>query len=186
LVAAGFRRRLTAFVVDAIVILPLAYLILLVVTAIAGASAIVDLADPAAANVRVSAARATLNALVVAAVSAIYFVGSWRRAACTPGQLLLDLRVVRQATGAVEGDPSPAEGDERLSLRHAVLRWALMGAPLGVASALALDAPIAFLLISVASVVWFASLILSTLFTRRGVHDRLSGSQVVRQRDPDA
>jgi uncharacterized RDD family membrane protein YckC len=57
----------------------------------------------------------------------------------------------------------------------------LLGAPLGIAAAAALDAPLAFAAVSVASFAWMLALILSTLATPRGIHDRISRSAVVRE-----
>ena len=64
-----------------------------------------------------------------------------------------------------------------------MLRWALLGAPLGLASALTVSLPLLFLAILVVSFAWFAVLVVTTLLSRtgRGLHDRLAGTTVVRR-----
>lgn len=172
--SAAFGRRLAAFGIDALIVLLVGLLLLTALTWLVGPSAVVRLEDPAAASVDVAASRATLNATLVAAVSALYFSASWRRSGSTLGQRLLGLRVEPASAGG--------NGSDRLSVGRAVGRWALLGGPLGVASAIVLDAPLAFLLISVAGAAWIGALVVSTLLRGRGLHDRLSGSVVVRSR----
>ena len=55
-----------------------------------------------------------------------------------------------------------------LAVGPATLRWALLGAPLGLAAALTVEAPLLFLAVAVLSFGWFAALILTTLLSRNG------------------
>ena len=56
-------------------------------------------------------------------------------------------------------------------------------APRCLAAALTVEAPLLFLAVAVLSFGWFAALILTTLLSRngRGLHDRLTGTTVIRR-----
>lgn len=130
--------------------------------------------DGSTARVDVIGWRVLLNALLLAGLSAAYFVLSWTRVGRSPGQALLRIGV----------EDTDADGPKPLPISRAVLRWALLGAPLGLAAAASVNTPLAFLGVSMVSLVWFAVLLLTTLFSRsgRGLHDRIARSTVARQR----
>lgn len=180
---ASFGRRAAAFVIDSLLVLAIGFVGLAILTVALGPSAAMDLSDPADTRVSVDSSRATANAIVVAASSAGYFVLSWQRAGGTSGQRALGIRVTRWRGRERAATAVNRAGDDpgRLSFLRAAVRWAAMGGPLGIASALALDAPLVFAAISAISFVWLAALVVSTLVTGRGLHDRLSASAVVRQ-----
>jgi len=168
---ASFVRRLVAFLLDGIVLLVAGFALLALTTVVIGPTVVLD-TDAAASPVsEVRGWRVVLNAVLLAALSGLYFVISWARAGWTPGQRLFRI--------AVRGS-SPLAG---ISPRQAVLRWALLGAPLGLASALTVNLPLLFLAVVVASFAWFAVLVMTTLLSRtgRGLHDRLAGTTVIRR-----
>lgn len=169
---ASFRRRLLAFLLDAIALFVMGFALLALTTAFLGPTVVLDLDLAASPVSEVRGWRVILNAALLAALSGAYFVVAWARFGCTPGQRLLRLVVTMTSSH-----------DARLSTGRATLRWALLGTPLGLLAALTVNAPLPFLVVCVLSFGWFAVLILSTLLSRsgRGVHDRLSGTTVSRR-----
>jgi uncharacterized RDD family membrane protein YckC len=168
---ASFVRRLLAFVIDGVGILVMGFALLALTTAILGPTVLLDLEASANPVAEVRGWRVILNAVLLAALSGTYFVTSWSRFGWTPGQRLFRLAVDGTSPGA------------RLTTRQAALRWSLLGAPLGVASALTVEVPLLFLVVAAVSFAWFAALVLTTLFSRtgRGLHDRLAGTTVTRR-----
>jgi uncharacterized RDD family membrane protein YckC len=168
---ASFARRLVAFLLDGIVLAVAGFALLALVSVVAGPTVLIDPESAAMPVSEVRGWRVVLNAALLAALSGAYFVISWLRAGWTPGQRIFRI--------AVRG-ASPATG---VGPRQAILRWALLGAPLGLASALTVSLPLLFLVVLVASFAWFVVLIVTTLFsrTRRGLHDRLSDTAVFRR-----
>jgi len=169
---ASFLRRALAFLLDAVVLTLLGFALLALVSLLLGPATRIALDGTAEPAVEVIGWRALLNALLLAALSAGFFVFSWTRSMHTPGQALMGIHV------------EDANGPAPMPAGRAALRWALLGAPLGIAATAVVNAPLVFLGVSVVSVVWFAILLLTTLFSRsgRGVHDRFSGSIAVRAR----
>jgi uncharacterized RDD family membrane protein YckC len=169
-VPASFMRRLVAFLLDGVVLLVAGFAVLTFTTVFIGPTVLLEPESAASPVSEVRAWRVVLNAVLLAALSGVYFVISWSRSGRTPGQRLFRL--------AVRGAP-PAV---RISPRRAVLRWSLLGAPLGLAAALTVSVPLLFLGVLVVSFIWFAVLVVTTLLSRtgRGLHDRLAGTTVVR------
>jgi uncharacterized RDD family membrane protein YckC len=169
-VRASFVRRLVAFLLDGFVLLVAGLALLTLITVFIGPTVLLEMESAASPVSEVRAWRVVLNAVLLAALSGVYFVISWTRFGWTPGQRLFRLAVC----GA-----SPAAG---ITTGRAFLRWSLLGAPLGLASALTVSAPLLFLAVLVVSFTWFAVLVVTTLFSRtgRGLHDRLAGTTVVR------
>lgn len=168
---ASFVRRLVAFLLDGIVLLVAGFALLALTTVVIGPTVLLE-PDSAASPVSgIRGWRVVLNAVLLAALSGLYFVISWSRVGWTPGQRLFRI--------AVRG-ASPVAG---VSPRRAVLRWALLGAPLGLAASLTVSLPLLFLAVVVVSFAWFAVLIVTTLLSRtgRGLHDRLVDTTVVRR-----
>lgn len=162
----GLLRRIVAFSIDAVLVTVVVFVVLTLVALAAGPTARLDLSDPSAAAVNIDTLRAIVAALISAAVSGAYFITAWLRVGATPGQRLLALRVA-----ASDGGP--------MTPRAAAARWALLGAPLGVAASAAVNAPLAFAGISLISAAWLSALVLTTAFGR-GLHDRLARTTVER------
>jgi uncharacterized RDD family membrane protein YckC len=111
---------------------------------------------------------AVVDALIVAALGALYFAGSWRRSGRTPGQRVLGLQVA-----SADGAP--------LTTGQALVRWLLVAAPFSAAAVLAtassaLDGPVLPALVAA----WYLLLLVTTVLspTSRGVHDRIAGTAV--------
>lgn len=169
---ASFLRRLLAFLLDGVGLLVVGFALLAMTTAIVGPTVRLDLDAAASPVSEVRAWRVILNAVLLAALSGTYFVVAWTRFGSTLGQR--QLRLVVTVTSSHGTRPS---------IQRAALRWALLGAPLGLVAALTVDAPLLFLAVFVLSFGWFAGLILTTLLSRtgRGLHDRLAGTTVTRR-----
>jgi uncharacterized RDD family membrane protein YckC len=127
-----------------------------------------------------------LPVVIVGIVKALILAGFWRVYTASPGQMLTGLQTVRSADG------------RRLSRGAALVRWLLLFFPallmagqtdLGVWWSYALgagntdDQTTASGLALTLPVIWFLVLLVSALVQRqgRGLHDRLSGSVVVRR-----
>ncbi len=166
-----FWRRVTAYVLDGAVLAALGFALLGAASLLLGPTVRIELDGAEAPVIGLIVWRVLLNALLLAGLSAAYFVLSWTRVMRSPGQALLRIRVQHAGEDALP-----------LATRRALLRWALLGAPLGIIAAASVDAPIIFLIVSLTSAAWFAVLLITTLFSRsgRGLHDRLAGSVVVR------
>jgi len=171
---AALWRRVLAFLVDGAVLVVLGFALLALASLLVGPTVRMELSGSAEPRVEVIGWRVALNAVLLAGLSAAYFVLSWTRARHSAGQALLRIGV----------EDAAGDGSTPLPMNRAVLRWALLGAPLGLAAAASVNAPLAFLGVSAASVLWFAVLLLTTLFSRsgRGLHDRVAGSIVARRR----
>jgi hypothetical protein len=172
-VRASFMRRVVAFLIDGLTIAVVGFAVLVVATVVIGPTVRLQLDAPEAPVAEVIGWRVIVNSALLFVVSAAYFVLSWSRMSFTPGQALLGLIVT-----------SEPPGERRtLAVGPATIRWALLGAPLGLAAALTIEAPLMFLAVAVLSFGWFAALILTTLLSRngRGLHDRLTGTTVIRR-----
>jgi uncharacterized RDD family membrane protein YckC len=115
--------------------------------------------------------RLVLQAVAVAVVSAAYFAWSWSRLrGASPAQRALGIRVIDAASG------------DHLPAGRAIVRWAAMGTPIGIGAAALVESPAAWLLVVVLAAAWTVALMVSTRRDerRRGLHDRLAGSVVVR------
>jgi len=164
---ADAASRLVAYVVDSIVVAILIFAVALVLTRLLGPTLLIGSAG--VPRVSVDHARALLNSIVAAGIGTFYFVGTWMRFGATPGQALLGIRVRR-----VDGG--------RLGIGPAVLRWALLGAPIGLLVVGVLPAlPASIVLAAVA--LWDVVLLVTTALDdrKRGLHDRLAGSVALRR-----
>lgn len=171
---AGVPRRLAALFMDGIILAAAGFVLLGVLTLVLGPSVTIDMTDPASTSVDSIGWRAMVNAILLAGMSAAYFVLSWTRWSQSPGQRLFGLRVNRSISDRAAGRP--------LAMRQAILRWSALGGPLGVLAAATVNAPLLFAAVSAGSFCWFALLVASTGVSRsgRGLHDRLSASSVIR------
>ena len=169
----AFWRRVLAFLRDGATLAVLGFVLLAVAWQLLGPTVEIEISG-SGAHVEASAWRSEVNALVLAALGGGYFVWSWTRSGSSPGQALM--RITVEVADAGPGSV--------LSASRAVLRWALLGPPLGLAAAAAVNAPLVFLAVTAFSAVWFTTLVLTTLFSAsgRGLHDRIAGSRVVQRR----
>ena len=161
--------RLVALLLDAVVLTVLAFVAALVVSLALGPAVELDGgAESVGDAVQTDRSVAVVDALVVAALGAVYLAGSWRLWGRTPGQRILGLHV------------SSAGGD-RLATGQAVLRWLLVAGPFSAAAVLAtassaLDGPV----LPALAAAWYLLLLATTVLspTSRGLHDRIAGTAV--------
>lgn len=150
---AGMWPRFAAFVLDAFVLIVLNLLVLIAVSIATGAT---------------REQQAAVGAVTGTLISAAYFILLWRgdhRA--TFGMRALGIQVGNAFDGI------------RLTDRQALIRWAMLGYPLGLVGAVSGLAGLAGLV----DIVLVIGLFLTTLgsTTRQGWHDQLANSAVVRR-----
>jgi uncharacterized RDD family membrane protein YckC len=161
-VVASFGRRLGAFLLDL-------FGICMIAGAIGAALSLPGMATGSVANTG-------WGALMVGLVSAPYCIGMWWLGGATRAQMALGVHVLR------------ATGPQRLSLGAAVLRWALLfGVVSGLGALGGLNYAVAGL-VGWVQPVWLIALIVTTARDpmKRGLHDRLAGSLVVRTTETSA
>jgi uncharacterized RDD family membrane protein YckC len=155
LVFASTPRRFVAWLIDNLLI----GLVTLVIAAVIATAANVDVTST-------STTFYSIFSVISVGLSLLYFVLFWtgsRRA--TPGMAALQLQVGT----AFDGRP--------LEMGPALLRWALLGYPLSLASLL----PSIAGLVSGLGFIWYIALLVSTIAsdTKQGLHDRAASSAVV-------
>ncbi|HUG47764.1 MAG TPA: RDD family protein [Candidatus Limnocylindria bacterium] len=170
-VYAGIPARIAAYFVDAVILSLLFFAVLAVLTLVIGPTVrFVSPLDVLRARVVVDPGRVVLDALVTTALSAAYFAFSWNRMGASPGQWLLGLRL-RDRRGRIG-----------LGVRDALIRWALLGPPLGlIAVIVGTLAPLLRPSAIAVAAVWQLILLVTTTRNERkqGIHDRAAGSTVV-------
>jgi len=174
-VFASASRRLAAYLVDAVLLTAILFIAFIGFGALVGPP--IELrADAGDWLAAIDVGRAELAALMSAVISMAYFVGSWVLLPATPGQRLLGLRVRR----------SPDSG--RLSAGQATLRWALLLGPLYVSEIAGAPVPELRAPLFLLAAFWYAVLWITTVWSpsRRGLHDRWSGSAVLKSDQPQA
>jgi uncharacterized RDD family membrane protein YckC len=167
--------RLVAYAVDAVVLSVLMFAGLVVVGAILGPTVrFSQPTDVLRLRLTVVYERAVLDAVVAAAISLVYFVGSWLGLGGSPGQRLLGMRL------------RAASGSARLSVGPALVRWIAFAAPPAAAAILGIVVPGLRASFALVVLVWQLILLLTTIASasKQGVHDRLAGSIVTRTARP--
>jgi hypothetical protein len=170
---ASVADRLVALALDAVALTAVAFVAAVAVSLVVGpAVRFHDGAGSVADAVEVHRGVAALDAVVVAALTAAYFVGSWRRGA-SPGQRALGLTVA----GGPDGSP-PALG-------AAARRWLVLVAPFSLVALLGAAVP-GLGLLQVPLALWYLALTVSVARGPggRGWHDRLAGTAVTRPTRP--
>jgi hypothetical protein len=166
------RRRLAAHLVDAIVVGLAGFGIAMLVSAVLGPALRFEMQADGSARIALDPARLLVQASAATVASGIYFTGSWAGPwMATPGQRALGVTVVAATTA-----------DGRLRARQALVRWLVLGAPFGLLAALVIDSAILWSLVVAVAVAWTLTLLVSARRDgeRRGIHDRLAGSRVLR------
>jgi uncharacterized RDD family membrane protein YckC len=167
----GALVRLVAYLVDAIIIAIVIYLVALVLRALLGPTIRITEFE-GAPLVRVDRLRSVVDVVSATTVAGAYFVVAWVRLGGTPMQRLFGMHVERLDDGG------------RLHARQAIGRWLVLGAPFGLISTLLFPTPLLGAILAVAIAVWYAVLFVTTARDRRkrGLHDRAAGSIVRRRR----
>jgi uncharacterized RDD family membrane protein YckC len=171
----GVVVRLVAYLLDALLLALGIYVVLLVLHALIGPTVRIAAVN-GVPRLSVDRIRSLIDTAVATAVAGAYFVGSWLARGGTPAQRLVRARVER------------ADGGGRLALGSAIKRWLLLGAPFGLVSTLLLPVPWLGAILVVVIALWHLVLLVTTARDRRkrGLHDRVAGSIVLRRRDATA
>jgi len=173
---ADASSRMIALVVDAVLLTVLIFIVAIPVSLVIGPAVEFDsAADQLGDAVTVDTTVAAVNAALSLALSAGYFAASWVLRRATPGQRLLDLSVVREGDGA------------RLGAGAAIVRWGLLGAPFGLfAFVTTVASGIDQALLDVPVAAWYLALLVTTArdSRKRGIHDRVAGTVVVKRAVP--
>lgn len=166
----GAMVRLVAYVLDALIIAIVIYLVALALRAVIGPTIRITDVD-GVPRVRVDRLRSVVDAVSGTTVTGLYFVVSWLRLGGTPMQRLIGARVERADDGG------------RLHLGQAIGRWLVLGAPFGLISVLLVPEPVLGAILALVIAFWYAVLFITTARGRRkrGLHDRVAGSVVVRR-----
>jgi uncharacterized RDD family membrane protein YckC len=167
-VYADVPNRAIAYIIDAIILGVIGLIVGLVLTGIIGPTVtFTDPTDPTTYQINTGAT--LISTLVSTIINGIYFVGTWISWRATPGQRILGMQVGNETDGAT------------LTTNQAVTRWILLGAPFGVASALAGISGLG-VLIGIAAFVWLVVLLVTTARspTKQGLHDQYAHTVVVK------
>ena len=167
----GALVRLVAYLVDAVIIAIVIYLVALVLRALLGPTIRITEFEGAPV-VRVDRLRSIVDVVSATTVAGVYFVVSWVRLGGTPMQRLFRMHVERVDDGG------------SLRPRQAIGRWLVLGAPFGLISTLLFPTPLLGAILAVVIGVWYAVLFITTARNprKRGLHDRAAGSMVRRRR----
>lgn len=168
---ADVPNRIVAYIIDAIILGVIGIIVGIVLAAITGPTTTLnpdatDFNDLATVNFGATIISAVVNMII----SAAYFIYTWTSMRATPGQRILGMQVGNASDGAT------------LTVNQATIRWALLGGPLGLASALTTGLPGLGLVIGLAALVWFIALLVTTAQspTKQGLHDRYANTVVVK------
>jgi uncharacterized RDD family membrane protein YckC len=164
---ASIWARFAAFIVDGLIIALIELVLSLIVGAALGSTDGTTI-TPFGPVPRQNPAVLVITALLDVAVSFLYFTTQWRGAhRATFGMRACSIQIGNAFDGVA------------LTSRQAVLRWAALGYPLGLLSALASTAGIGVLLLVLLDIALFLTTLGST--TRQGWHDQVANSAVIRR-----
>jgi uncharacterized RDD family membrane protein YckC len=162
-------NRLIGYLLDAIILAILSFAGAAIVSLLFGPVVTFDpAADPI---VSVDPGLAIADAGLATAISAAYFIVTWRRLGGSPGQRLLGMRIW-------------AEDPERpVTIGQGAVRWSFIGLPLAVQAAASVAAAgIADAVLLIALFVWYLVLLVTTARspTKQGLHDRAARTLVTK------
>jgi RDD family len=166
---ADVPNRLVGYLVDAVFLTILAFVGAVIISVVFGPVVTIDAsADP---TVSLDEGLALLNGALGIIISAVYFIGTWRRLRGSPGQRLLRMEIGAETDGAA------------ITYRQGVVRWLLIGLPLCLEAALVpvISGSVDALLI-LALAAWYVVLLVSTARdpAKQGLHDRLAHTAVTK------
>ena len=173
---ADVSNRTVALLVDAVLLTVVVFVAAIVVSVLIGpAVEFNSAADTVQDAVTVDRGVATVDAMLSILLSAAYFAWSWMALGGSPGQRLMGMRVGAEASGA------------QLTTGQALVRWALLGAPFGIAALIttAFSGP-GNTAVNVMMIAWYALLLVTTARspTKQGVHDRIARTVVSKEASP--
>jgi uncharacterized RDD family membrane protein YckC len=160
---ASTTARVAAYLLDALLLSAVLFGVALLAGSLIGP--VVSIGESEAA---VGRGRLTTSAIVSAAVSALYFIGSWLLLSATPGQRAVGMRVRRA-------------GDRfRLTGGAATVRWLLLMGPSSAGAVVGTLFPLLRAWLGLGALLWSGFLLVTTFMhpARRGLHDRVAGSVV--------
>lgn len=173
-VYADVPNRAFAYIIDAILLFIITFVISLLVYGIVGQPTTATINEDATdltnlATLNVNWLATLVGALVSTAISAVYFIYTWTNMRGTPGMKVLGMQVGNQEDGA------------SLTMEQAIKRWIFLGAPLGLISALAGVSSIG-LIISLLGFLYLIFLLVTTAQspTKQGFHDKQANTVVVK------
>jgi uncharacterized RDD family membrane protein YckC len=173
-VYADVPNRIFAYIIDAILLFIVTFIISLLVYGIVGQPVTATINEDATdfgnlATVNVNWLATLVGALVSTAISAAYFIYTWTNMRGTPGMKVLGMQVGNEADGA------------SLTMDQAIKRWIFLGAPLGLISALAGVSSIG-LIIGLVGFLYLIFLLVTTAQspTKQGFHDKQAKTVVVK------
>jgi uncharacterized RDD family membrane protein YckC len=160
-------NRVFAYIIDAIILAIVFFIIGLIVAAIFPSPTPTSLEE--LFQFQVNYAAVVVNAIIQTALSAVYFIYTWMTMRGTPGQRLLGMQVGNAADG------------RSLTQEQAIKRWIFLGGPLGLLSALS-PVPTLGILLSLAALAYFIYLLVTTAQspTKQGFHDQQASTVVVK------
>jgi uncharacterized RDD family membrane protein YckC len=167
-VYADVPNRAIGYIIDAIIVGIIAAIVGIILGGIIEPTVTYsDPSDPLSFQINTGAT--LISTLVSTIINGIYFVGSWISWRASPGQRILGMQVGNETDGAT------------LTTNQAITRWVLLGAPFGIASALAGISGIG-VVIALAALVWLIALLVTTAQspTKQGLHDRYAHTVVVK------
>ncbi|MBA2557675.1 MAG: RDD family protein [Chloroflexi bacterium] len=149
---ADVPNRIIAYIIDAIILIIITFIVTLVLGGILGGPSYF-----------------LITAVVNTAINGAYFVYTWTAMRATPGMKVLGMQLGDETDGRT------------ITMNQAIIRWVLLGAPFGVASALS-GFSILGLLILLAALVWFIVLLVTTAQspTKQGIHDKYAKTIMVK------
>ena len=166
---ADVPNRIIAYIIDAIIIGIIGFIISLVLNNIVPVVQINPRPTSFADLVTLNPVGVLVQGLVGLALSAGYFIFTWTNPGMrgSVGMKVLGMQVGNESDGAT------------LTLNQAVIRWILLGAPFGIAQMLS---GILGVLVVVVAIIWFIALLVTTAQspTKQGLHDRYAHSVVVK------
>jgi uncharacterized RDD family membrane protein YckC len=165
---ASFGRRFGGFLIDVIGV-GIVGLIIAVALNLPGTTTTVDSANGASTSAVL--ANSGWSSLLIAGLSACYFIGMWISSGATIGQRMLGLHVYT------------ATGPQNLPIDRAAIRWFLLYGVADLVGAISIVAPETTGLVGLVQLGWIIALAVTTYQspTKQGVHDRYAGSVVVKQ-----
>jgi uncharacterized RDD family membrane protein YckC len=170
LVYADVPNRAIAYIIDAIILGIIGFVVAAVLDAVGLKTWTVNLNASNINNlVNYNPVAGIAQAVINTAISAGYFIYTWRSMRASPGQRVLGMQVGNAADGAT------------LTQDQAIKRWLALGAPFGIAQALN-PFPGLGILIGLAAFAWFIALLYTTATspTKQGLHDKYAGTIVAK------
>ena len=185
---APLGRRVVAFLLDGVILVPVWVVYGVALDAIFGPLIAPDPGGTGIVVVAIDAPRFALELALTLLTDAAYYAGCWVRWGMTPGQRACGVAVRATPTASPtsalappdrQGAPEP--GPDRVPAPVATIRWAVLqllpicAGSLGSAGALPLG------VVAGLTAGWSAALLLSAAADpmRRGLHDRVAGTVVV-------